>query len=472
VLADNRDMLLADQMESVVLRESIRARTSVAPVSMLTTVSLNLLYIPFFLLHQVPYPRIISWSLPIILLIVARGAVAMRILKRLDQCNSEQLCQADRVLRVSSIANQVTVGLGVWIVRVPGDDSMVVPMFMTLLVVCWSIGVMANLFSDYRSFIVSMPLMVGLNALFWVMHSAIGVTIGLSLALASLFMVFLVRSGTRIFRESILIRFEKDRLVSDLELERENTQKALRDAQAANESKAFFMAAASHDIKQPLHALSLLTDTLLMSDPPESTVPLLKSQKEGIARMTEHFDALMDMGRFQDGRFEPTPTRFRLGAFAMRIDAEIAPQCAEKGLTWTLLLHDVLVTTDEELLLRVLRNLLTNAVRFTEIGEVRCITQKRGERVEFIISDTGCGIPPEHHAEVFREFVRLPQKGVQLSGAGLGLSIVAKINQTLGLGLHMSSTVGVGTQLTFTLPAAAEDDSALATQVLPHATGD
>ena len=470
MLADNRDMLLADQMESVVLRESIRARTSVAPVSMLTTVSLNLLYIPFFLLHQVPYPRIICWSLPIIILILARGAIAMRILKRLDQCNSEQLCQADRVLRVSSIANQVAVGLGVWIVRVPGDDSMVVPMFMTLLMVCWSIGAMANLFSDYRSFIVSMPLMVGLNALFWVMHSAVGVTIGLSLAMASLFMVFLVRSGSRIFRDSILIRFEKDRLVSDLELERENTQKALREAQAANESKAFFMAAASHDIKQPLHALSLLTDTLLMSDPPESTVPLLKSQKEGIARMTEHFDALMDMGRFEGGRFELTLTRFRLSAFAMRIDAEIAPQCAEKGLAWTLQLHDVMVSTDEELLLRVLRNLLTNAVRFTEFGEVRCITQVRGGKVEFIVSDTGCGIPPEHHADVFREFVRLKQKDHQSSSAGLGLSIVAKINLALGLGLHMSSAVGVGTMFTFTLPAAVEGADALTTQVLPHAT--
>lgn len=470
MLVKRKDMLLADEMESIVLRESIRARTAVAPVSILTTVSLNLLYIPFFLLHQVPYPRIISWSLPIILLILARGAFAIRFLKRLDQSESRQLRRADRVLRLSSIANQVAVGLGVWVVRVPGDDSMVVPMFMTLLMVCWSIGVMANLFSDYRSFIVSMPLMVGINALFWVTHSTVGITIGLSLVLASLFMIFLVRSGTRIFRESILIRFEKDRLVSDLELERENTQKALREAQAANESKAFFMAAASHDIKQPLHALSLLTDTLLMSDPPQAAVSLLQNQKDSIAKMTEHFDALMDMGRFQSGRFDLTPTRFRLGAFARRIDVEIAPLCAKKGLIWTLRVHDAMVFTDEELLLRALRNLLTNAVQFTEFGEVRCITQMRGEKVELVVSDTGCGIPPEQHAEVFREFVRIKPKGQTSSGAGLGLSIVAKIDQALRLGLHMTSTVGVGTQFSFYLPTAAEADIALTPKVLPPAT--
>jgi two-component system sensor histidine kinase ChiS len=133
-------------------------------------------------------------------------------------------------------------------------------------------------------------------------------------------------------------------------------------------------------------------------------------------------------------------------------------------------LHDAMVFTDEELLLRVLRNLLTNAVQFTEFGEVRCITQMRGDRVEFIVSDTGCGIPPEQHAEVFREFVRVTPKGQTSSGAGLGLSIVAKIDQALRLDLHMTSTVGVGTQFSFSLPAAAEVDFALTPRVLPPAT--
>lgn len=463
-------MLLADELESIVLRESLRARTIVAPVSVLSTILPNLLYIPFFVMQNVPYARIALWLAPLMVLIVVRGLLSRRILRNLDKCDSPALIRADRMLRISSMANQLFVGMGVWIVQAPDDDSMVVPLFMTLLMVTWSIGTLANLFSDYRSFIMSAPLMIGANALFWFIHSSIGIPIGLSLVLASLFMVFLVRNGTRIFRDSLLMRFEKDQLVEGLERERENTQKALREAQAANESKAYFMAAASHDIKQPLHALSLLTDTLLMFEPSESAVRLLKSQKESIDRMTEHFDALMDMGRFKGGHFELKQTRFRLGAFAARINAEIAPQCADKCLTWKLQLENVLVSTDEELLLRVLRNLLTNAVRFTEAGEVRCIARMRGESVEFVVSDTGCGIAPEHHAAIFQEFVRLGDGAARSSGAGLGLSIVEKINQALGLKMQMTSSPGAGTSFSFRVPAALGPDAAQSTQSVSDAT--
>jgi signal transduction histidine kinase len=463
-------MLLTDPVESIVLRESIRARITVAPISILTTFLSILLYIPFLVEQNVKYAQIALWAVPILGLMLARGALSRWIKSGLEDYVLTELIRADRMLRASSIINQVTVGLGIWIVRSPSEGALVVPIFMTLIVVIWSVGVMANLFSDFRSFILSMPLMIGENALFWLLHGDFGISIGLSMLLAASFMVILVRRGTQVFRESILMRFEKDQLVQSLERQREDTQRALREVQAANQSKAYFMAAASHDIKQPLHALSLLTDTLLMSDPPDSAVPLLERQRESIARMTEHFDALIDMGRFEGGHFELTLTRFRLSAFAARIDAEIAPLCTEKALNWTLMLDDVIVSTDEELLLRALRNLLTNAVRFTDSGEIRCTARALGDNVEFTVSDTGCGIAPEHKVEVFREFVRLPQKGVQRSGAGLGLSIVAKINQALGLNLQMLSVVGVGTQFSFTLPVAVEGDAPQITQVLPHAT--
>src|SRR5690606_13316882 len=101
-------------------------------------------------------------------------------------------------------------------------------------------------------------------------------------------------------------------------------------------SKAYFMAAASHGIKQPLQALGLLTDTLLMSNLPASTVPLLQSQRESISQMTAHFDALMDLGRFEGGHFQLNISRFRLGRFALSIDREAGPLCAASGLAWKL----------------------------------------------------------------------------------------------------------------------------------------
>ncbi len=443
-------------LELIVMRESIRARVTVAPFSVVATFLSIALYIPFMSIQGVSSGSIALWAVPIVLLMVARGILSSRIRARLDTLAETQVANADRLLRLSSIANQITVGLGVWIVQSPSPDSIVIPLFMTLIVVIWSVGLMANLFSDFPTFIITMPLMIGENAIFWLFQGDLGFSIGLSMLLAAVLMAILVRRGTAIFRNSILMRFEKDQALIRIETERSNTQKALREAQIANESKTYFMAAASHDIKQPLHALGLLTDTLLMSNPPESTVPILQVQRESISQMTAHFDALMDMGRFEGGHFQPHTSRFGLRQFAVSIDGEIAPLCAAKGLAWHLDMDDLLVATDEELLLRLIRNLLNNAVRYTESGEVSCSAKAVNNLVEFVVSDTGCGIAAEHQESVFNEFVRVTNNGVRSQGVGLGLSIVKKIGESLDLDLQMSSTPGLGTRFTFHLPALPE----------------
>jgi signal transduction histidine kinase/integral membrane sensor domain MASE1 len=238
----------------------------------------------------------------------------------------------------------------------------------------------------------------------------------------------------------------------NIEDERQKTENALLDALAANESKSYFMAAASHDIKQPLFALGMLTDTLLMTNKTESIVPILRGLRSSIEQMSQHFDFLMDVGRFHGGKFEVIPAKFRLGQFSARIDLEIAPLCAAKGLTWNLDMDDVLVFTDQDLLLRLMRNLLTNAVRFTESGEVCCRAKAYVDRVEFLISDTGSGIPEEQQKQVFEQYVRLAHSGITSAGSGLGLSIVRKISEALELGIQMSSVVGKGTVFRFQLP--------------------
>ncbi len=443
--------LIKYNMEPIVLRESVRARVSVAPFSVLATFLSICLYIPFMAIQSVPYSSIALWAMPIMLLMIIRGLLSHRINGTLDTLSDAEVQKADGRLRISSIVNQTTVGLGVWIVQSPEPGEIVVPLFMTLIVVIWSIGVLANLLSDFRTFILSMPLMMGENAVFWLLQGDLGLPIGLSMILATLLMVMSVRRGSAIFRDSILMRFEKDAALIRVEAERQNTQNALRQAQAANDAKAYFMAAASHDIKQPLQALGLLTDTLLMSNLPPSSVPVLQSQRDSITLMTAHFDALMDMGRFESGHFQLTLSRFHLADFASCLDREIAPLCAAHDLAWQLDMDNVLVSTDEALLLRLMRNLLTNAVRYTDSGAVSCRAKAADAWVEFEITDTGCGIAAEDQEVVFNEFVRLANNGVRSNGAGLGLSIVKKISQALELELQMSSSPGVGTRFTFRL---------------------
>ena len=235
-----------------------------------------------------------------------------------------------------------------------------------------------------------------------------------------------------------------------IDTERLKTETALHDARAANESKSYFMAAASHDIKQPLYALSILTDTLLMTNPPENTIPIVKSLSKSIKEMSQHFDTLMDVGRFQDGSFEVIPSSVSLSDLARRIDMEIAPLCSEKGLDWNIDVDDVLVHTDAELLLRLIRNLLINAVGYTSDGEVSFSAKTQGKSVYCKVCDTGKGLSQDQQELVFRE-IQVRDSEIHNSGHGLGLSIVNKVSQALDLGLQVVSSKDKGTVFTFRL---------------------
>jgi two-component system, sensor histidine kinase len=160
----------------------------------------------------------------------------------------------------------------------------------------------------------------------------------------------------------------------------------------------------------------------------------------------------MDMRSFLKGEYQLNFSTFSLAELGHQIEFEFAPLCAAKGLAWHLEIEDVTLRTDYQLLLRLFRNLLTNAVRYTNRGEISCSAKADGDVVRFLITDTGIGIALEHQEVVFEDFVRLKVDGLDPAGSGLGLSIVKKIGQALELDLQMSSTPGEGTQFSFRLP--------------------
>lgn len=241
-------------------------------------------------------------------------------------------------------------------------------------------------------------------------------------------------------------------------IERRKTEQALLKAQAANKSKEYFMVAAAHDIKQPLYALGIIVESLLMTDLPKPTASVVRSLRQSIKQMSQHFDALMDIGRFHGDSFDVNPTHFRLSQLADRIDQEISSLCAEKGLGWRLDMDDVLVYTDEELLLRLFRNLLVNAVANTASGEVCCFGKREGDVVKFLVSDTGTGMNEREQKVVIDQFSQPNKDNFVSTGMGLGLSIVANINRALGLGLQLSSVPLEGTQFRFRLPISADQE--------------
>jgi len=324
---------------------------------------------------------------------------------------------------------------------------------MTLLVCLYGIGTMVNLAHDYRSFLASIPLLMGQPALFWVLHGVNGVAIAVILVGLCVLMISSVRNSQRIFDSSIKIRFEKDDLLRQLEREKETAVGALRQAEAANRSKSFFMAAASHDLRQPLYAASFLCDTLVLHQLPAEVSRLLEQQSRALKVASAQFDDLLGLSRFESGTVQPTLGSVNLVEMLRQIEAEFASVCAAKGLRLTVEPGEPVAFSDYDLLDRMVRNLVCNAVRYTQTGEVRISSQADGEHVLLVVADTGPGIAAQDQARIFEEYVQLenPQR-TRDKGVGLGLAIVRQIGLLLGHGIAVQSTPGQGTRMCIRIP--------------------
>ncbi|MEX0943632.1 MAG: HAMP domain-containing sensor histidine kinase [Pseudomonadales bacterium] len=451
----------ATEADSIVLLESVRARTSIAPISALGTFAPTILFIPFLLLQGVPLLMVAAWVVPAFFTTLARTLYSQRVIKDLDSRPLDGLVRADRWLRISSVTNQTLIGMGIWLIQSPTSEPLVLPLFVTLIIVTFSLGVMVNLFSDFRTYAISAPMLLGQPIIFWMLQEGFGWAIGTALLAATALSYALVRRGSEIFRESVLMRFETDRLLEQVESQKVIAEDALDEARAANESKAFFMAAASHDIKQPLYALGMLTDTLMMSELPTHANSILQKQRRSIDRMTHLFDDLMDLSRFERGVFELSFREVPSRELAQILDDEFEPLCREKGIDWQLKIEPVMLSTDPDLLMRLLRNLLHNALRYTDQGAIGCHAEVTDGLLKITISDTGRGIEQHDQERIFKEFIRLENPNDGNTGAGLGLAIVKYIADALDLDLQLNSQPGVGTSFHFAIPVvtATSDDS-------------
>jgi len=223
--------------------------------------------------------------------------------------------------------------------------------------------------------------------------------------------------------------------------------------QEAMRSRELFLAAASHDLRQPLYAISILADALALKQIPSDAQEVLGKQRQAIAILRTLFDNLLDLSRFEAGEVRPSLRAMPLREILSPIAVEYEVLADAKGLEWRCSLEDHWVETDPELLRRLVGNLLSNAVRYTTSGWVALDAAAHGDRVQITVSDTGVGIAEQDQVRVFKEFVQLENPSRDRDrGVGLGLSIVKKIDLLLGTRLEMRSAPGMGTTLRLELP--------------------
>ncbi len=237
----------------------------------------------------------------------------------------------------------------------------------------------------------------------------------------------------------------------------ERLEEARRQAEDATASKTRFLAAASHDLLQPLHAARLFIAAL------REDADLAGSPARGLATNADRaidsahrlLTALLNLSKLEAGGVQPAVAPLALGGLFDELAREFAPVARAKGLTLTVAPSSLWIASDRDLLRSMLQNLIANAIRYTDRGRVLIGARRNGERVQILVSDTGRGIAEADRQAVFGEFVRLPGAPVDEPGAGLGLAIVQKLSDLLRHPLSLASRVGRGTTFRVAVPRAA-----------------
>jgi len=263
------------------------------------------------------------------------------------------------------------------------------------------------------------------------------------------------RQVNDVLTQSLAMRYENIDLIGELKAQTEAALAARTAAERANREKSRFLAAASHDLRQPLHATGLFAAALAARARDPDVKPLVASIRASVEALEALFAQLLDLSQLEAGALHPARESFPLEPLFARIAGDLAPQAIANGLRLRTMPTRIAVDTDPILLERILRNLVTNAVRYTRSGGIVLGVRRRGSTARIDVVDTGVGIADVDRARVFDEFVQLavtPRHHNGGRGMGLGLAIVRRLAVLLGHPIEMDSVPGRGSRFSISVP--------------------
>lgn len=239
---------------------------------------------------------------------------------------------------------------------------------------------------------------------------------------------------------------------------RERTEEACaqaEEARRANESKTQFLAAASHDLRQPLQAAGMFVEALSARIGDGPVGPIVDKLRQSIDATQALLTTLLDVSTLEAGKIEPQISEFALMPILANLGDQMEQEARAKGLTLTVVGTSAQVASDSVLLERILRNLLVNAVRYTDTGGILLGCRRRGSDVAICVVDTGRGIPEDKQRAIFDDFTRLGDKGRgSVRGLGLGLGVVRRMAQLLRHPIAVRSIPSRGSCFEIVVPRA------------------
>ena len=283
-------------------------------------------------------------------------------------------------------------------------------------------------------------------ALYWWAGGVHYQAVSLGTTLLMLSQLVFARNTNRGMIASVKLSLQNLQLVAQLE---EKTAIA----EKANRAKTMFLAAASHDLRQPVYALTLFIDALDGSDLNVAQKNMIRSARAANQASSDMLKTLLDFSRVEAGVVNPHIQPMRLAPLLLQMSEEFGPQAYQKNLLYRARATSAWINSDHQLIALILRNLISNALRYTASGGVLVGVRKRADTLVLQVWDTGIGIPPDKHAEVFEEFLQLgnPERD-QRKGLGMGLAIAAGLARSLQARITLASRPGRGSVFSLVLP--------------------
>jgi signal transduction histidine kinase/CheY-like chemotaxis protein len=408
---------------------------------------------------EVDSVRLLIWFGIIIALAITRVVICRRVEKRLAHSTVPVLYRNELMLYFSSLFSTLAVGSGYWWICLGSSERVVFS--VVLLTLIYAIGTTINSSIQNRGFTWLLVSNLGQGIVFmWLVMEPADIEAGVAMLAITILLSEFGKRSTAVFNDSIHIREENREQNLRLEKDKLIVERSLNVARKANEEKNRFMAAASHDLRQPLHAMTLFLGSLRHTVTDSRTHELLDKIDETSTILHEQFNSLLDLSKFDAGVVTADESRFRLDLMLKNIADAAAHDAQNKNVSLHLYSIPVVIKSDMLLMERLLRNLINNAVQYTDKGSVSIQMRRQRNGLVISVNDTGFGISLEDQDKIFRDYYQVSNKARSKSkGSGLGLAIVKRIAALLAIKITLKSQVGSGSTFNVHLPASALIDA-------------
>jgi signal transduction histidine kinase len=401
-------------------------------------------------------PRLlrILWGVAFALVWLVRLWLALRYAHD-EPTTSAGLERRLRTWQAGVLASGVLWGIAAWFFAAYGTGLHQLALVLVVYTFCVAcVPILAPQFALFVLFVVLVfvPAIVRValqdDTLSW--QAAIVMTVAMAMTM------LLGRNYRQSFESIVGLKLRTEALAVQLGAEKAVADAARAEAEVANRAKTQFFAAASHDLRQPLHAMGLFAEALRARSHDAEVAQLVNSINESVDALEGLFSELLDITKIDSGGVEVHPVDFELADIFRKVRLHFEPAAFEKGLELRIRGGDRVAFADPLLVERIVRNLVSNAIRYTSDGSVLVSCRRHGERLLLQVWDTGPGIRADERARVFDEFYQVPGTPAvgaeQKKGLGLGLAIVKRLAALMDAPLELRSTEGRGTVFTLRLP--------------------